>query len=575
VIAHAAAGRYRFSAKARGFQDARAVETALESNGLTTLFLTRAHATRGVIGAPDGTPIAGATLRPLAKYKPQMSYNYANSEPVMATTGKDGRFTLDALDDDTAYTFLIETDTFGREVVSGVRAGQGGLKWTVGPNATITGTLKGELGALAKERGKPIVELTQRVKDGAEGGLVRTLALGSTAPVEPIPGGGRFRFSGILPGEVDIKAGEHVVRVDIEKPDNVVTIELATPLKRPTTRPVIVRIVAPDGAVKPEGSVGITASEGNPGALSRLLEAPLKAGEARFEILTPGRFQYRSEKLVGYWFKSDMTDVPPGDEAFVVEVEAVPAGAIVGRVIRADGVATVDGASISARAIAKPPGLQNEPISLDNVHVDTKGQFFIGPLPIGGSYVAIANLGHNKQVSQEVRLDGAKAVERVEIRLATPVAARVRVTGPDGRPLAGVPVSLQLDHPLAGTTWGPPEVTRVDGRIEFNDLSSELGVYRVSLDLRKDYQPASAVLNLGGPLAEIRLERGHVVRGRVVDATTGWPIPGVVLYAQKKDWKPGERFAFEAEAETDKDGRFRFSNLPAEPVLLRERNGLA
>ena len=71
------------------------------------------------------------------------------------------------------------------------------------------------------------------------------------------------------------------------------------------------------------------------------------------------------------------------------------------------------------------------------------------------------------------------------------------------------------------------------------------------------------------------LRRGHVITGRVLDAKTGWPIPGLTIYAYQAG---GDRRnagdAFEAEAKTDEQGRFRFSNLPKGSWQLNDRDGL-
>ena len=204
-----------------------------------------------------------------------------------------------------------------------------------------------------------------------------------------------------------------------------------------------------------------------------------------------------------------------------------------------------------------------------------QGRFFLSPLPIGGTYVVIASRGHNKQISRPVRLDGTRATERIELRLAKPTTASGRVVGPDGQPLRGMPVTLNLKHPQAESGWDPPTLTDREGRFRFDDLSSEIGHYRAVLDFRKDYQPAGADLNPGGAPVEVRLKSGRVVAGRILDAATGWPIPGVEIYAHLPHWREGERYAYEAEG---RDRRPRAGSGSAtcrtDPVSLNDRNGL-
>ncbi len=46
------------------------------------------------------------------------------------------------------------------------------------------------------------------------------------------------------------------------------------------------------------------------------------------------------------------------------------------------------------------------------------------------------------------------------------------------------------------------------------------------------------------------------------------------MYAHRSQWQRGERYAFEAEAKTDQNGRFRFSSLPVDTLQLNDRDGL-
>lgn len=570
TVGHAARGPYSLSAAAQGFQipESRR-EVTMMPDGEATLTLVHGRPARGVVVGPDGTPVAG--VRPFVKSKPNFNRNYGPTERVLATTDGDGRFALDALDDGASYALLIEAGRLGRRLVTGVRAGQEGLKWAVGPDLTITGTIKGDLSTLEIERGKPTVEVAQR---GGRDEVLRGAPIRTTVPVERTEGGGKFRVEGVLPGEVVVTAGDHVVKLDVTKADNPVTIDMNEALAHPARRRVILRVVTPDGSGRASGSVKGYATDTEVDQVFKPFDLPLRGGEVSLEVPTPGRVSYQSGGVVGYWFKDDSAEVPPGAWPLVVELKAVPAAALVGRVLDHEGKPAIDGVSLGAATAEPPPGWKGSSSSLNNVRVDPEGRFFLGPLPIGGTYVAVAGRGHNKAVSRPVRLDGSKATEQVELRLAKPEAAGGQVVGPDGKPVAGVEVTLTFDAKYAGTSWSPPTPTDRDGRFSFDDLNPTLGRYDVKIDSRRDYQPAEAALTPGGPPVEIRLVRGRVVSGRVVEAKTGRPIPGVEVYATRRAFQAGERFAFDAEAKTDDRGRFRFSNLPAVPLQLNDRDGL-
>jgi len=86
-----------------------------------------------------------------------------------------------------------------------------------------------------------------------------------------------------------------------------------------------------------------------------------------------------------------------------------------------------------------------------------------------------------------------------------------------------------------------------------------------------DYVPIRVPLHFASE-NEIRLDAGHVLTGQVLDES-GKPVPGIEVYAMRSDLDltPGAINAFEAEAVTDAEGRFRFSNLPDDRLDIHAR----
>ena len=581
LVPHATKGTYMISPQAAGFQIPAlgSQVVTLKPDATTTLSLVHARPAQGIIVGPDGAPVAGATLRPFSMISPRGSRGYPITEPVMATTAPDGRFKLDVLEDDATYTMLVESESLGRRLFANVKAGQSGLRWSIGPNLSVVGTIRGDIEKLGKVEGKPFVQIFQHGKgDDAHGNLITT-----TVFLEPTEGGGRFEARGILPGEVTVRTRDRAARVDVEVPETPVTIDLTAEPPQLARRKVIFRIVPTDSKITPAGTVrvmykGIDAITNQPGVyIDKQLR--LEEGEARFETLVPGKVGCSAKSLVGYWFTWKDFDVPPGDSPFVAEIKALPAGAIVGRVFNADGTPAREKVTIGSAAFQKFPVRERavtSRIPFHEVtfgtlsHTDEEGRYYLGPLPIGGTYVVVASLGHSSQVSKPIKLDGTKAVEEVDVRLPRVVTARGRVLDPEGRPVAGLPLGLRLDLAHADTQWGLLSATDREGQFQFDDLGEGLS-YWITLDIRKNFEPAEASLNPGGAPTEIRLKRGHVLTGRVVDAKTGWPIPGLDVTAGRERHVKGESFAFEAESSTDDEGRFRFSNLPDVTVHLGVR----
>lgn len=575
TITHASRRSYNLSINGPGFQPFSASSVTLKPDADTSLTLAHAQPTRGVVVTTQGEPVAGVQIKIFYEAGPSGNWHRAGIDPPIATTDSTGQFTLDRLEDEKTYAFLIGLDAHGRSIVTDVKTGQSGLRWSVGPEHTIAGTIQGDLAVLDRNGGKPVVRVNQLVVIPDRQRGPHSERLFWSVPVEPVEGGGTFLIKGLLPGEATLTAGKQNLRLTVERPEHAVAIDLTQPGDVPaSTRRVVLRILTPDGAVEPSGSVKVVAASRRGGlpVISRAL--PIEAGKVTFEAPVPGYVSYESQGVVGYWFPNGNFEVEPGVEPQAVEIRGVPAGAILGHVIDPEGQSSDQRVSVGYTTLEMPPEWKGGPRASAQSVAAVQGRFFLSPLPIGGKYVVVVSQGHNKQVSRPITLDGTRATERVEIRLAKSAAASGRVVGPDGRPLRGMPVTLSLRHPQAGTTWGPPLLTDREGRFRFDDLSTELGPYLAVLDFRKDYQPAETNLNPGGAPVEIRLEPGHVVEGRILDAATGWPIPGVELYAHRPVWREGERYAYEAEGLTDELGRFRLSNLPLQAVSLNDRNGL-
>jgi 5-hydroxyisourate hydrolase-like protein (transthyretin family) len=185
----------------------------------------------------------------------------------------------------------------------------------------------------------------------------------------------------------------------------------------------------------------------------------------------------------------------------------------------------------------------------------------ITPLPLGGTYVVEASRDKNFTFSDPIVINEAHPLQKTELHLRPGKSAKVLVLDPAGAPAAGIPVSFSRRSAHGGTTYGPDPLTDVEGRVTFRDLNPDPKIeYFVRVPSRQHYQATAPLPVKPGESspAIIRLAPGLTLHGRLTDSKTDRPLPDAEVTATRMD---GSYTRYEAESNTDAEGRFHFSNL--------------
>ena len=214
--------------------------------------------------------------------------------------------------------------------------------------------------------------MTQEVQLEDPDGSPTQTTLDWNVPVEPVEGGGQFTVSGLLRGAAVVAAGEHVARLDVERPESAIAIDLSQPVAPQPQRRVVLRFVTPDGALRPTGSIQVQVIRPEQGRSADVRHLPIDTGEVTLEVAAPSQVFYRATSVIGYWFTDGDFPVEPARDPLRVDVRAVPAGAIVGQVLEPDGTPAVSDVRLSCRAIEKPPEVEDKSIMLNNIAVDSE-----------------------------------------------------------------------------------------------------------------------------------------------------------------------------------------------------------
>lgn len=562
ALNHLGAGTYVIRITADGYEPSeRRLEFAPDQT--VRWVLARAKLTKGIILDVDGKPVADASLRLFARVVNGETKDLrAWDGDVLAVTDDQGRFTLDRLRSDCEYVLLVETPDAHRQIVHGVRAGREGFEIRLEPAIVVRGKVIGDLGKLTVRDGRSLASYSQTVSIGnhSHGSMASPL------PLEVRGGEATFEIADLLPGRLDFTVAASQISVPVERSRDDVVIDLD---KLAAKRVVLLKFEMPGGLPSPTGALFLTAVMKDwrrfPPSYG---EAEIVDGQAEFDAFVGGSLTYRPQQLVGaYMDEGKVEYVPPGEEPFVVSIKARPAGAIVGRV---DAVPLSSAASMSV-SVHVAPGTE-PPVekwsTLHNVEVEPGTNTFMAtPLPLGGTYVVKASRGKTMAISEPVRVDAATPMPRVDLKLPPGLDIEVVVLDPEGRPAQGVPVAFSYESVETGSgSYSPDSLTDERGRIRFEGLNPDSRFkYFVRLPLQRDYQPTDrlAATPGGGPVT-IRLERGLVLKGRVVEAASGKPLKDCDVRAY-----PAQRSAaawiwegYRAESRTNEQGEFRFSNLP-------------
>ena len=245
-----------------------------------------------------------------------------------------------------------------------------------------------------------------------------------------------------------------------------------------------------------------------------------------------------------------------------IDVHVLPAGAIAGQVLNADGTPAIDNVSIGNYGVRVTKqetrtGGFGQPFTADE-----KGRFFITPLPLDVTYTVSATRGYTVQLSAPIQLDAAHPTASVSLQFPPTASVEGTLLDPEGKPLPGVAYGLGFSSPgkQGGHGWGGDMATDGWGRFRLAGLSVGVGHYSLDFNPRRDFRPVRVPLSLDGTPLTVQLHRGLVIEGQVVDEATGKPVKGVELYAMPSNFREGD-YLCDAEALTDAEGRFRFSNL--------------
>ncbi len=563
------------TARVAGYQQKRFEGLMLQDDGGPVLEIKRAEAVEGVVvSGATGQHVANAVVRTqMAMGKNQMSWGRDRGK-VIATSDEHGRFVLDQLADDTTYKFSVKADGYAYAFTDVISAGQGDIEVRLIDEIVIKGRVEGPVDKLPIKDGKSYVpykgvfrwenrsnvEMTQSAFvrfEGEEVLFYLTDMWGTKVNV----GLDHWRKSILL----DESLPDEIV-LDLNEPVNDDGIEYHK-------RQLVLEFEVPKGLPLPTGNIRLNymapkhSRTTYKGKLVEIID-----GRAEAEIVAPGKIAYKVADTIGYWFKgTSEVKVDEGTEPLVIRVAVIPAGMIFGQVYEADKT-PASNTMVGYNIVTSSPLLDKDThfLGVDGKNSSSQSEmetkYSIDPLPLGGVYRIIAHRKDSYAVSERIELTEENPIREINLTFSEGVTVSGQILTPDGGPAGSIQCNLSFDV-ADGHGFGTQDrYTDSQGRFKFEHVNPDAaGKYRIEIKNDRDYRPVQIKLKkkyLVKPF-EVILEQGAIARGQIVDKKTGWPIPSVEVRAYYHFYNK-DNSVYElvlAEAKTDKNGQFRFSNM--------------
>ncbi|MDB5910750.1 MAG: resA 1 [Massilia sp.] len=237
-------------------------------------------------------------------------------------------------------------------------------------------------------------------------------------------------------------------------------------------------------------------------------------------------------------------------------------GLMIGGIVSDELGKGVAGVKVSLSFELRAPGREGgNAIAYGDAMTDAQGKWTFGGAPAHPDQISIY-AKHRDFVMKSY--DHQFGPSQFENLLAKNLVATIKrgvtftgnVVGPEGKPVPNAKI--------APDGFGVHSEGTADAHGHFELHGIEPGARRLAAKA-EGYAPqlAEVVVAAGMQPVEIRLEKGRVLRGRVVDAH-GKPVPNANVSVDK--WRTAPRLGIDFE--TDADGRFVWNDAPADAVML-------
>ena len=576
---------------APGFEKFSGQQFGIKEGQQHKIVLRSALPVIGNVTDGQGQPLANVKLHIISSEKRTASstssrgggYGSARKDfgEIVATTSENGEFTIDTLERDWTYNLVADAGKRGLGTCFEVRPGDKKVAIKIAGPINISGTVTGDLERL--KRGDNYVLPYSICIKSPRG----SLTCDSTGKVElsVVDGKGTFRLKNVMPGEFNFKhyrseSDRYAPALkSVSVHESIDDLEIVVPAKgslsegvATTVRPVRLEFYSADGVAPFQGQVTVSSRQKD-SEIHFTRPVEVVDGVIEFDVNAPTKLFVEMFDAPGFVFakNSRKTElkIDAAEGVFDEEVEVFPAGAVIGQI---NVTKRRKGVRLDVFGEMKWRSSSHFHSTTISDQCDEDGKFYLPNIPYGATVELMARHGANCKTIEPIRIDKLQPLFEADITLEDGPALRGKVLDWQGKPFAYQPVSLRvLTEGKYRFTMVGRATTDQHGEFDFGPVNPDLGEYKVWVKTEKDLASTVVeVTDIEQPL-EIKLQRGLVIQGRLINNATGEPIADAEVYAATPEIQFGSIYAYEAEEKTDANGNFKFSNLNDGEYYLNNR----
>jgi beta-lactamase regulating signal transducer with metallopeptidase domain len=584
TLEHVGRQPLQHSVEANGFQFDALRDAAPSPDQPLAWVVHPAVPTGGVVVFSDtGEPVPGAQIH-LGQRTGTRPASFGEPGPgnFLARADAGGRFEIRTFRDDAQYHVLVSGPGASGIVAGPVGSGDRALRFELPRAVWIDVQVRNIAATNLDGLGRLTVHASAAIRYPGSTHV-------SSVPFHAVPDGGAatFRVGPLWRSPISLTVADRRLDLSWEEAQSrtepwIVDLALQNPALvkaeqvEPTRRTL--RVAFPNSADRPAPRGAVLVEYVHDQRLTRTLAA-ITNNLAMAQVPVPTRVELLPGALDGYWFAPKSLDVPAAPEPLDIALETLPAGAIHGEVVEEDGQPAT-GVMVTVIAVEPRPAGAGSSLGVtvkdSTGSDDRRNRFLAGPLPFGGRYAICAHRGTSYALTDSLVVDAANPFHQVRLVLPRGVVLAGTVLRPDGTPLIRESVEFQFSATAGHGFAGAKAVTDRAGRFSFDQVNPQVrGEYHLVLPLRRDFQPVRQRVIPGEP-AEIRLQPGLILEGKVLDHSSGLPLPGAEVFAlpaPPTDSRSRWTGWLEPEGPSDAEGRFRFSNLAPGNYQVLTRSG--